>query len=458
MNRATAAMAIGALALVFLALTLPVLIELPANRSQAIDERLFHLPVIETFAAELPTPNLRDYRSATGPTYHLLLAIVHRASDGSLPLLRVVNLALGFCLVVVVWCGAARRMGPWLAVLATLPLVMSSYLLAGSLWLASDNLALALALAAVLIAIGGALTPWRSLGAGCALALAVSMRQLALWGAAPLALGSAMRALPARWRPTGLNQESDRWGWIGCLPPVLLLGSLALLWGGPVPPTFRSVHAAGVNGAAVPFALALMALLGAGLLPAALTGSTLRDLLRRRRSLLFALLPVVGLLSLLPATNYFLPPDEASAAFGAAVNPDAGTTGRYGGPLWAVVARTPAPGERSLILIALALVGSVIAVALFDRAWRQGRRREVLLLTSTMVAFIAVQTLNSQTFQRYFEPFMLTMVIWTVALGIGNSSTPDGVTHRRRALAGFTLLALIQLSLTLQSVTGHLFR
>jgi hypothetical protein len=50
--------------------------------SEASDEAAAHLPTVLQFAAQLPTPDLRDYPSATGPGYHLLMAVPARMGVG----------------------------------------------------------------------------------------------------------------------------------------------------------------------------------------------------------------------------------------------------------------------------------------------------------------------------------------------------------------------------------------
>ena len=46
--------------------------------SEAFDQQIAHLPAVEQFAAQLPAPDLSNYPSATGPGYHLLLAVPAR--------------------------------------------------------------------------------------------------------------------------------------------------------------------------------------------------------------------------------------------------------------------------------------------------------------------------------------------------------------------------------------------
>jgi hypothetical protein len=40
--------------------------------SEAYDQNQHHLLVIESFAQQWPTPDLRDYQSATAPLWHLV--------------------------------------------------------------------------------------------------------------------------------------------------------------------------------------------------------------------------------------------------------------------------------------------------------------------------------------------------------------------------------------------------
>lgn len=463
MGRTSAVVALSALLLAFLSLAVPLIVDPPDGRAQAWDEQFFHRPTVEIFSAALPTPDLRDYPSATGPTYHLVLAVVHRLSGGSMACVRIANLLFGCALIVVVWMGARRWVDPWSATVAALPLALSGYAIASAVWIASDDAALGLGLLTLLLVLRAPSTATRSLRSGAIAAIAVSMRQLAIWSLAPLVAAS----LRAWWRPRGAGdaneapalRQADRLAFIGCLPAMVVLATLGWLWGGATPPAFRTYHATGLNLAAVPYGLALLAIWATPLLPAALVGTSLRSLVRRRWMQLVPLLALTLVIALIPETSFLKPASAPSAS----ATPDSPaaliSSGRFGGPLWALVARSPAPMDRSLLLIGLALIGVVAVTALYDRMQRIGRTRDAALITATLVAFVLTQTLNGQTFQRYMDPFLLAIVGWMVLAGGPTQVDPssdDARAHRWRRAIGFGVLAMVQLAMTLGSLHAGL--
>lgn len=462
------------LAAAFASLVVPEAIEFRPGRPQAKDEQVFHLPAIRQFSAQLPSPDFQNYSSATGPAYHLMLAVVHRMSGGGLGLLRGINALVGFGLVVVVWLGAARFAGgrPILAAALSAPLLACAYAVGSSIWLSTDNAGLALALISVWLAISAPLTPWRAILAGVFSAGAVSIRQLAVWTLAPLVVAGF--------------RKGERAAWIGCIPAPLVLGTLVLIWEGAVPPAFRKFHAGGWNAAAVPYGLALLGFWSIWLLPAALSGTNLRAWLAERRRALLVVIGAAALVAIVPHTNRLMTPDELSpfiqalaeerAAMSAPTDPTthpgkhadpgpdstsasaaatppkaAGATGRWGGFFWsAVVGRTPEFANRSPVLIAFAILGAVATFCLWDRAVRAGHARAAMLMVVVLVAFLLAQSLNSQTFQRYFDPFFMAWLAWFTAVG---ARTGDS-RHERCAILGATVIAMAQLVLTLGTIYG----
>ena len=130
------------LSLAFAALVLPPIAMGLGGTSEAFDQDRFHLPTIRTLADQLPRPDLVNLQSATAPGYHLLMAALARGGVDGERGLRLASSGLSFAMLLVVWAVAARRAGPWAGGLLTLPVLCSSYVLGGAIWLTTDNAAI----------------------------------------------------------------------------------------------------------------------------------------------------------------------------------------------------------------------------------------------------------------------------------------------------------------------------
>src|SRR5690606_37961413 len=94
--------------------------------SEASDALKYHLPVIREMAAEWPRVDIVNYRSATSPGYHLVMAAALKAG-ASEPALRWLNLLAGCALVAIV-AGVAGALAPGRrAMLLAPPIVASPY-------------------------------------------------------------------------------------------------------------------------------------------------------------------------------------------------------------------------------------------------------------------------------------------------------------------------------------------
>ncbi len=400
-----------ALAAVFALLVLPPIATGAGGTSEAKDQARFHLPTIRTLAEQLPAPDLVHLQSATAPGYHLVLATVARAGLDSERALRAVASLASLAMLLVAWGVAARRAGPWTGLLLVAPLVLSSYVLGAAIWLTTDNAALLFVLGAV--ALGLAPTgPRRLAAAGLLVGLAVWTRQIHAWAAIVPAAG-----LVAAWRrrPPGRAggpddvRPWDRWRAAeraavaaAVVLPAAVVGLLVALWGGLVPPALADYHDRGIRWAQPVLTLALLGGFGAFFAPVLVAPGSGRD----RGPLLVAAL-VAGLAAL-PPTSWA---------------PDAG---RWGGAIWELVRRTPAPGDRSLVLVAGAAVGAWVLVHAARRLRACGRGWDAALLGLSLAGWTAAHCLNAQTWQRYAEPLLLVGLAWAAATVLRASAAQDG--------------------------------
>lgn len=398
--------------------------------SEASDQDKYHLPVIDGMVAQWPAIDIVNYPSATSPGYHALMAMV-RVTLGpeSGPVgVRAVNALFGALVPLGCFLVASRFTTGTRAALLTAPLAMNSYILGGSMYLTTDNLAYL----CVFLAFGTALrplTPARASLAGLGAVLAVAVRQIHVWTIAPLGVAALLASPLAARLPGASRGATGCWrvagaAIIGCAAACALLATFVALWGGLTPPADTAAkHAAGMNLASVALALSLVGVFG----PLLGAGEILRSL--REGGVRWALGgAAVGLVSALAVpTSYEL-------------------RHRAYGWLWKIVERAPDVAERSTALVVLATIGGAALGGLACAALRRGRWRATSVLAVGALAWLAAQTMNSMAWQRYYEPMALVLTTWLIALAW--SEAPKGRGERALAVGGAVALALAQLALT----------
>ncbi|MBX3364954.1 MAG: hypothetical protein KF866_09330 [Phycisphaeraceae bacterium] len=416
----------------------------------ASDQLLFHEVTVRVFAEQFPKPNLADYRSATSPGYHLVLAAV----DAALGLgrsglqLAASGFTAGF-LGLLVWvsyrAGAGRR-----AALLCAPLLASLYVWPAGVWLLPDNAGWLGVVGVLALAFHGR-TVVHLVAAGVVLAALVWMRQIHLWAAAVIWMAGWLG--PDRdasslsesnrlsngwfagvrgeflWLLSAFGQRMRRAAIAGVctLPAFGFVAWFAWKWGGLTPPLFAeggdlAGGHQGMNPAAPAFVLALLGLFTpffAGVLH-----TSGQRLVREAK---------VGLV--------------AAALAGAAIAAATPTSydkeaGRWTG-LWNIVQKIPAPMERSPVIIALAAAGAV-ALVLWCAALS---RRDRWLLLTTVAGFSAAMTATHELWQRYVEPLVLIVLVLASSRAIGRPGNHiAGDTLRDRAAKAWCSLGPIVLA------------
>jgi 4-amino-4-deoxy-L-arabinose transferase-like glycosyltransferase len=144
---------------VALVLALPLAITVAALRGltatlnifHGSDERVYHLPTIHRFAAQLPFPDLVHYNAAQTPLFHLLLAYVGKVTGYQLWRLRLVEVLISYALAWAVFLLLHRRLGIGRlgALVLTLTFMLSPYVFGPSFRVVTDNLAMLLVVVAV---------------------------------------------------------------------------------------------------------------------------------------------------------------------------------------------------------------------------------------------------------------------------------------------------------------------
>ncbi len=392
------------LSLAFAALVLPPIAMGLGGTSEAFDQDRFHLPTIRTLADQLPRPDLVNLQSATAPGYHLLMAALARGGVDGERGLRLASSGLSLAMLLVVWAVAARRAGPWAGGLLTLPVLCSSYVLGGAIWLTTDNAALLF----VLLAIAGGLGmagPRMLAAAGLAAGLAVCTRQIHAWAAIVPAVGLLVAVAADRWpaawpgrQPWSRWTGAERIAVVAAVGlPLALVGLLVSLWGGLVPPSLADYHQQGLRWAQPVLTLSLLGGFGVFFAPVLVRPGRLTA----RGPLLVA--AVAAIAAAIPPTAY---------------DPEAG---RWGGAIWELARRLPAPADRSVVFIAAAGAGGWLLAHAWSRLAALGRRGDAVMLAATIAGWTAAHCFNAQTWQRYAEPIVLVWLAWAAAIVLASA-------------------------------------
>lgn len=397
------------------------------NARGLTDEQRYYLPTIVHFAENFPSVYLGDYPSAMTPAYHLSLAVLMRWVSGSVPFLRVVGSLYGAVLAGALAWGLARRLNLWQAVLMTLPLSLSLYVISSGAWLLPDNAGWLGMLLMLLVALRHGVDWQTYVWGGLILFVLVMTRQIHLWTAGPLVvaawLGSSHDLIP-RSPEDLIGDRLKRLAGImlAILPSLAALTVLIILWHGLTPPSFQGRYN-GRNPAAPAAILALMG--GYGLFFCGFQVELRQKILPRWRWVLVGA-AVGALAAILPVTTF---------------NHQAG---RSSG-IWNIVAHLPMIANRSILILGLSILGGMIV-----SAWLVIMpRRDAIIMAVTLVCFIGATAANPFAWQRYIEPFVLIFLSLAMV-----RSQPAGVVqlrirHRLLAWMPVAVLAMIQLAMTL---------
>lgn len=422
-----AALLLGAL---FLLLVWPPIFAGAEGTSEAFDHREYHEPVIRTFAEQLPRPDLVHYQSATSPGYHLFMAGISRYVTDQTIVLQLISSLFSLGLVLIVFRAAAVNGSAWRAVLLTLPLLFSPYLLSGAIWLTTDNAAWMF----VALALGGCVmqsaTPARVAACSASALAGVAIRQIHVWVAAPLAVAALVQSSLAS-RANGRSSNRFTLQWLIALSttivPVALIGWFIFMWGGLMPPAYVELHNRGMNPAMLPMTLSLAGAFGILYVPVIGVNSVANAI--RRRSVWIA--AAIGLM--------------AAVAFPTSFSRD---DGRWGGSIWQAANLLPVVADRSLLFVPLSALGCMVMMILWQSAAKAGRGRSATILLFALACWAAAQMMNSQAWQRYSEPIVLLTLAWLAAL----ASTPSAATHRSVAASALLTCAAVQLTLSMVTV------
>lgn len=365
----------------------------------AFDQKLYHLPVIREFARTWPRFETWDYLSATTPGYHIVMATVMKVcGDGTVPLQIVTALITG----VMLWLlarDARTRLVPLAVAAVCVPIVASPYTLFPAAFILPDNMGW-LGVAAMILMSLRPLTGRTLLASVVVLCGLVLTRQVHIW------------TVGLFWLNDWLGEEDDPTvPWpssvfakpfmrvnrtIGAIafsvPAFVILYLFVQYWGGLVPQRFAeqippATLSRVMGSAAAPMVLSM---LGAySVFFGGFLWQPLRTLWREHKGVLIGAAVVGVVLSVIPHTT---------ADF------DAGRRG----VLWSIGMKGPVYAGRSVVVTMLSAWGAVCAAA-----WLLAcNRRDRTILIAALVGFSVSQLPSQQLWHRYFDPFVLVMLVF----------------------------------------------
>ena len=335
-----------------------------------LDERLFHHPTIRQFANELPWPNLRDYRSATTPLYHLLMSPIALVVDSTIMPLRAVNFCLSMGAVWACLRALTRWGNPTTACIGTLLVCTSPYFVGPAVRLSTDNAGLLFVF--LLFGVSHHRPSIGNRRSALVAAAAVLTRQIHLWVVLPMAY--------THWRQRRRVHRSVAW----LALPVAVLIPLLVVWGGLTPPSFAGGHQRGVNADALVMFLGVLGAHAWCAAPWIARGLTAR----RSRTLV----PPVIALSVGLLVIHTMPwVDEPS---------------RIGGALWSIARLTPEWLDVPAAFWVTVPIGALTLLAL----WTHPSASHGRLLLIAAIAFAAVNTMSGRAYQKYYDPMALFFI------------------------------------------------
>lgn len=412
------------LALLFVAMVAPIIaVHQTYGPAGADDEAHFHLPTILALAAGLPSPDLVHLHTATTPGFHLVLAVFARLVTGDARALEAAGAVFSLAMVLVAYRLLARFLDRALALLATLPLLLSHYVLQSAGWLNTDNAAALFVVLAVGTALRVAHGEQHFARGGAYVFLATWVRQPAIWTAGPFVAAAALagRLVPRVSAPGPRTLRPLAKAALALVPAVAALVVFAAIWGQLTPPAFASQS--GTSPAALPFTLALAGAFGCFFAVWSV----------RREDL------VVGRAPLVAAAG------GLALALAAPTSETSHLQARTGGGLWKIVKHTPVVADRSVVIAVLAPLGAVLLVALWRAAARAGGAPQAAVPLVAIASLAVAQAGTVRTYQRYFEPILLVLLALLAALGpLGTRGADPAL--RRRALVALGLLCGLQLA------------
>ena len=369
---------------------------------EARDQNLAHLPQIQTFV-EKPFTIGSSYPATIPmtPGHHVVLSWVSKYWANSIvgadvfPI-RIVNATFGLGLLLACWWliylnNAGRVLESTYLVL---PLLFSPYVLGTSIWIMTDNGALLWACITLIILSQENKSGWFLSLAGIFSTLAVFWRQTYIF-----------LIVPMLWRVLQEFLRKRNWQLllVSILMPLATVIYFIIIWKGLVPPDYNWFNKEldskelELNFAAFSYILSLF---GAyGIFYFGYLSSELKNIFQRKEILTLVFVLLIGVL-----VSLLIP---------------VGLYDRTDGILLKLSSKFPVFYGRSILLSILGSLGAAIIYLWFKTFYK--REGKLIVFSSESIIFVntlswmAVFTISSQNFQRYFDPLVIITLSFLAA-------------------------------------------
>jgi hypothetical protein len=374
------------LVLVFLIVVVPLILKPEIDIYDARDETSFHYPTILNFLDQFPALELANYRSATTPLYHVILMFAAQLLGPSIVQLRLISSIFSLGCLLVFYGYLSKRGDSRKAFIFAALLLFSPYFIGPAVRLSTDNAALLLAIASIYTMEAGSPNTKNFLLTNVFILGTVLIRQVYAWLVGAYVLFNIVRN-----KLRGIQ-------WVSMLFPTLIpIGGLAyfvFLWDGLTPPPFAGHFSYGLNWDVPVFIVSLVGLYGLFFSP-----WYFKLYKQDSRLLPFVVLMgfAIGYLLLHPVSNQY-PVVDGSIFY-------------RGGALWLIASRLPNFLSSAIVFWFLFPMG---LGCLYLMARYLASRREYLMMIC-FTLWLAANVTNKDTYQKYYEPFLLLLLGYVVA-------------------------------------------
>ena len=366
------------LAAIYLIIALPLVHKQSIDIYDTRDEANFHYPTVIEFRNDFPALDLINYGSPTTPLYHIVVALAGLVMGPDIVRLRYINLAVSLLCVLVVFNFWWKKGDIAKASLLVAIFALSPYFLGPAIRLATDNAALIAVFLTYIVLQTSTLTKSTAIIANLLILVTILTRQIYAWLIPAYVvyawLQSAMK----------LNRSFIRLT-LPVVIPVVGLSVFLSLWGGLTTPHLPSHTATSLNWDSPIFVIALLGLYGTFFAP--WFYQALPNFSQWRMLIVVAFLFTVICFLIHPVSNEY-------------------TELIRGGALWLVVSRLPTVFSTSIVLWFLFPLGLVYSYILL----KDSVSRDDYVLVLFYLFCLLSSIINSRTYQKYYEPFLLFLL------------------------------------------------
>lgn len=350
------------------------------------DEETYHYPMVVNFVEQFPFFDIINYKNSMTPFYHIFLSLFGVTISENLFFLRFVNLGISLICLWVLFHLYSRQRDIQKAAFFTFLVFLSPYFFGAAIRITTDNAALLLIFLVILSILQPTGIPKikNRILTNTLIFAAVVTRQVNAWLLGVYFFFSVITDFKEK-KPIGDAVKN-------LLPLILPFSGLLLflvLWKGLTPP--NADHVPGVNRMVnLEGFIYIISLFG-------LFGSFFVTWINKIRIKIgkFSLIKVISVIVISSIILFLIYPVSNEYTLGQG--------GARGGALWYIISKFPMVFNNSLVLWSLFPLG-LLYLVLFIKYFLLNKNLLKLLI---IVFWIIATSMNPATYQRYYEPFIL---------------------------------------------------